>query len=108
MLKECVILNGQIINIGPWDYQIQQVQVGGDEENPIYEDQEMNPLPDGATFDQRDFEYDPDRGWYEVGTAFTDPDAELAAAIQAATTLTELKAALLGNGKLARVKGKLK
>lgn len=38
-----------------------------------------------------------------------DPDAELAAAIQAATTLTELKAALLGSGgKTARVKGKIK
>lgn len=37
-----------------------------------------------------------------------DPDEELAAAIQAATTLDGLKAALLGNGKLARVKGKMK
>lgn len=37
-----------------------------------------------------------------------DPDAELATAIQAATTLDGLKAALLGNGKLARVKGKMK
>jgi hypothetical protein len=37
-----------------------------------------------------------------------DPDEELAVAIQAATTLDELKTALLGNGKLARVKGKMK
>lgn len=37
-----------------------------------------------------------------------DPDEEIAEAIQAATTLSELKAALLGNGKLARVKGKMK
>lgn len=37
-----------------------------------------------------------------------DPDEELATAIQAATTLDGLKAALLGNGKLAQVKGKMK
>jgi len=36
-----------------------------------------------------------------------DADAELAAAIQAATTLSELKAALLGqSGKLGKVAGK--
>lgn len=37
-----------------------------------------------------------------------DPDAELATAISSATTLAQLKDALLGNGKLARVKGKIK
>lgn len=37
-----------------------------------------------------------------------NPDAELATAIQAAITLEELKAALLGSGKLASVKGKMK
>lgn len=37
-----------------------------------------------------------------------DPDAELAAAIQAATTLEQLKAALLGNsGRAAKAKGRL-
>lgn len=38
----------------------------------------------------------------------SDPDVELAEAITNATTLAELKTALLGNGGLARVKGKLK
>lgn len=37
-----------------------------------------------------------------------DPDEELAEAITNATTLPELKAALLGNGTLARVKGRAK
>lgn len=37
-----------------------------------------------------------------------NPDVELASAIQAATTLAELKSALLGNGKLAKVQGKMK
>jgi hypothetical protein len=35
-----------------------------------------------------------------------DPDEELAAAIQAATTLDELKDALLGKFEKAKVKGK--
>lgn len=35
-----------------------------------------------------------------------DPDDELAAAITASTTLTELKAALLGNTRAAAVKGR--
>ena len=74
MLKECVILNGQIVNIGEWDYQIQQVRIGEDEP-PVYEDMITNPLPEGATIEHRDFEYDPDRGWYEVGTV-TPPTAE--------------------------------
>jgi hypothetical protein len=37
-----------------------------------------------------------------------DPDAELYSAIEASTNFSELKSALLGNGKLASVKGKLK
>ena len=37
-----------------------------------------------------------------------DPDVELATAISAATTIAQLKDALLGNGKLARVKGEIK
>jgi hypothetical protein len=37
-----------------------------------------------------------------------DPDAELAEAINAATTITQLKAALLGENGVAKVKGKLK
>ncbi len=35
-----------------------------------------------------------------------DPDAELAAAIQAATTLEQLKAALLGTVRAAKAKGR--
>lgn len=51
MMKKCVILNGTIINIGDWD------DLGG-----------INPMPEGAIIEDRDFEYDQDRGWYEVGT----------------------------------------
>ena len=45
---------------------------------------------------------------YTAVTLPTDPDVELANAISAATTIAGLKDALLGNGKLARVKGKIK
>ena len=27
MLKECVVLNGKVINIGPWDYRVEEVEV---------------------------------------------------------------------------------
>lgn len=76
MMKECVILNGKIINFGPWDYQIQSFEIEPPQYNDngdvikegVYEDRPTNPLPDGSTIEQRDVEYDVDRGWYEVGT----------------------------------------
>lgn len=46
MLKECVVLNGQIINIGEWD------------------DQEgKNPLPEGAVIEERGITQNSDGGW---------------------------------------------
>ena len=77
MIKDCIILDGKLINIGPWDYQMQQVEVspaeydedGNIAKEAVYEEQTMNPLPEGATVEQRDFEYDEDRGWYEIGTS---------------------------------------
>lgn len=69
MMMECVILNGKVINFGPWDYQTQPVQVGENivspaeydeagnlikEEvaEPIFEDVVTNPLPDGVIIEQ--------------------------------------------------------
>lgn len=69
MIKTCVVLNGKVINVGEWDYQYAQVQTGTDENGkPIYENQATNPLPAGAVIEERDFEFDANRGWYEVGT----------------------------------------
>jgi len=76
MIKECVVLNGKIINIGEWDYQIQQREVkppeydeeGNIVKEAVFEDKVMNPMPEGAVIEERDFEYDPNYGWYEVGT----------------------------------------
>ncbi len=76
MIKKCYILNGEIINIGEWDSQKQPVEINSaeyDEEGNIlkeavFEDKEINPLPEGVIEEERDFEYDADRGWYEVGT----------------------------------------
>ena len=58
MIKSCVVLNGKIINIGEWDD-----MNGG------------NPMPEGAVIEERDFEHDEDRGWYEVGT-YPEPTAQ--------------------------------
>lgn len=77
MMKTCVVLNGNIINIGEWDYQIQPFELSPavlDEEGnvvteAVYEDRATNPLPVGAVLEERDFEYDSERGWYEVGTS---------------------------------------
>lgn len=58
MIKKCVVLNDKIINIGEWNYQYSEIdgkQVA------------QNPMPEGAAVEERDFEYDTDRGWYEVG-----------------------------------------
>lgn len=77
MMKSCVLLNGQVINIGEWDYQIEQVELKPaviDEETQEiiepaeYEEVVRNPMPDGAVVEERDFGYSEDRGWYEVGT----------------------------------------
>ena len=76
MIKSCVVLDGKIINVGEWDYQIGPIMVTPAEVDgegnvitpAVYEDAPRNPLPEGATFEERDFEYDPDRGWYESGT----------------------------------------
>lgn len=75
MIKKCYVLNGKVINIGEWDYQIQQQEVSPpeyDEEGNIvkeavFEEKIMNPIPEGAIVEERNFEYDPDHGWYEVG-----------------------------------------
>ncbi len=48
--KPCVILDGKVINIGPWD------DLNG-----------TNPMPDGAVVEERDVEQGSDGGWYVVG-----------------------------------------
>lgn len=76
MIKKCVVLDGKVINIGEWDYQKQlnEVEPAQYDENgylikeAVFEEKIINPMPEGATIEERDFEYDPDRGWYEVGT----------------------------------------
>lgn len=96
MIKECVIKDGRVINIGTWDECRVPIEVGPaefetveispakfDEEGnlieeavfevrtikeAVYEDLITNPFPEGATIEERDFEDDHDRGWFEVGT----------------------------------------
>lgn len=76
MIKKCYVLNGKIINIGEWDFQTQQIEIeppkydsqGNLIKEAVFEEQVLNPIPEGATVEERDFEYDPNYGWYEVGT----------------------------------------
>lgn len=77
MIKDVVLLGDQIINIGPWDYKRQQVLVSPaeyDDEGKItkeaeYEEQTMNPLPEGATIEEREIEVAPDDGLIVKGSA---------------------------------------
>ncbi|MDP1513071.1 XkdW family protein [Paenibacillus sp. CMAA1739] len=78
MKKECVVLNSEVINIGPWDYQKRQLQNGVDKDGkPIYEEQVTNPLPEGATFEEREIEVAPDGGLIVKGSAQPTNDAFL-------------------------------
>lgn len=58
MIKTCVVLNSEIINIGQWDYQYTEVEG---------EQIANNPLPEGTVIEERDFEYSEEYGWREVG-----------------------------------------
>lgn len=60
MMKTCVVLKEQVINVGEWDDQ------GG-----------SNPLPEGATVEERDFEYSEEYGWSEVGFVPEPSEMEL-------------------------------
>ncbi|MDR7856071.1 hypothetical protein [Tissierella sp.] len=58
MMKPCVVLNGNVINIGEWEYQY--IEINGEQVS-------KNPIPDGAIIEDREFEYSEDHGWREVG-----------------------------------------
>ncbi|MBD3917641.1 hypothetical protein H8B09_02670 [Paenibacillus sp. PR3] len=77
MIKPCVILNGQVINIGPWDYQIKTIEISpemfDDNGNKIdearFQEVVSNPLPDGAVIEELDIAEDTNGGQYVIGTA---------------------------------------
>lgn len=58
-IKTVVVLDGEIINIGEWDYQYYQVENG--------EQVAGNPLPKGAVSEEREMRYTEEFGWREVG-----------------------------------------
>lgn len=67
--------DGNLINIGEWDTQLEQVEVSPehrDEEGnliseAVYETVERNPIPEGAYCEERAVEQDEDGGWHVVG-----------------------------------------
>ncbi|MFB5761029.1 XkdW family protein [Paenibacillus medicaginis] len=77
MIKDVVVLDGQVINIGPWDEQIRPVLVSPPEHDDegnvtkeaVYEDRVTNPMPEGAVIEQREIETAPDGGLIVKGTA---------------------------------------
>lgn len=95
-MKKCVVLNGQIINVGDWNYQYQQVETlpaeydkdGNVIKEAVFEQVATNPLPIGVAIEERDFEYSEDRGWYEVGTVAVNNDEILKAKIEVVTINT--------------------
>ncbi|AWB45268.1 hypothetical protein DCC85_14235 [Paenibacillus sp. CAA11] len=64
MIKECVLLNGQVINIGPWDYQKERVLINPGEDEPLFEERINNPLPEDAEIVEMEVTQSEDGGWY--------------------------------------------
>jgi len=87
MIKPCVILNGEVINIGDWDYQAVIVGIKEDGQ-PIY-GEELNPLPAGAEVVDMEVCQSNDGSWCVVGY---DPEPSELEQLRAENT--ELKLAL--------------
>lgn len=86
-LKTVVVLNSEIINVGEWDYREKQIVINQTEidaanqrnasvvneegyikiPEPIVEVKEENPLPIGATIEEREMFFTEKHGWREVG-----------------------------------------
>lgn len=83
MMKQCVLLDGAVINIGPWDTQIQTFVVKPAEYNADgtllheeeTEERETNPLPAGAIVTELECSQNEDGGWYAVEYAPQLPDS---------------------------------
>ncbi|WP_437830656.1 hypothetical protein ACQRXC_03975 [Niallia taxi] len=75
--KKCVVQNGMVLNVGDWDYVIVPVVLepavaledGTIIKEAVIDHQITNPFPEGATLEERDFEFLEDKGWVEVGAA---------------------------------------
>ena len=102
MIKTCVVLDGEVINIGEWDYMYEQVEIkpavidketGEMLEPAEYEVVVRNPLPDGAIIEEREFEYSEEYGWREMG--YIEPPTEEQ---QRLLDLEMAMAAILGGG----------
>lgn len=76
-MMDVVVLDGRVINIGPWDEQIQRILVeplhyddqGNITKEAVYEYRVTNPFPEGAVIEQREIEEAPDGGLIVKGTA---------------------------------------
>lgn len=92
-MKTCVFdKDGQLINIGEWDYMLKPVEVAPaqyDEEGnliseAVYEVRATNPLPEGAYTEEREVVYDEVYGWRLADDPAPVSDKERLEAIEAA------------------------
>lgn len=88
MKKNCVVLDGKVINVGDWDYQTSLVEVAEGE----WEEVATNPLPEGATVEEMECEQRPDGSWVTVGYEPTEnpTDKRLNAMTKQILTLMEM------------------
>lgn len=65
MIKKCITLNGEIINIGDWEYLIETIYKKDEKGNVLYDENNnpiidkivnTNPLPEGAIEEELDVE----------------------------------------------------
>lgn len=70
MIKDVILLNGDVINIGPWDYMYQDIEVSPEETDEhgsitkpaLFEKKATNPLPEEAEIIQMEVAEDSEGG----------------------------------------------
>lgn len=75
MLKTVVLLNGEIINIGEWDYKYEYITSYDEDDNDVIEKVAQNPFPNGAEIAEMEMEFFEGHGWQVVG--FVPPITEI-------------------------------
>lgn len=110
MIRQCVVLNGQVINIGEWDYQTEQVETKPaiiDEETQEaiepaeYETVIRNPLPDGAEFVDIEVVVGADGGLYPADYTPPKTDKERIEELESENTMLQLALADLAEAQEA-------
>lgn len=70
ILKDVVLLNGEIINVGEWDFNLCKNDETGEEIVG-------NPLPEGAILSKLEMKYTKEDGWREINYKKKISDLEI-------------------------------